>query len=384
MRWLILSSATGTGHNMRAASLEQWAAATYGNAVETHTHRVLEKTHKLYGFGVGLYNFIQRNCPRLHHIYFNYLEIAGMHRRGQRILGRDRFSQFVREWRPERVISVHAHTNHGFFDLARNACAGRGASDGPPPRCITYCGELYGGYGFSRHWTNPRVDGFIGATAETCAAAAAVGTPAGKIFEGGFLLRAGFYAPAAELERDAAALARQLELDRSAFTLLLSTGLAGANNHLPILKHLAASGRRLQVIALCARNSEIRRRIEHFAQRHPQLTVRALGQTERMPALKTLASVVVARPGTGATSEAIQIGTPIIHNGIGGVMPQELITVQYCRFHQCGLFGKTPREIAACVVHLIDHPAELAAQRARLQAARPAGRPEEICRWIHG
>lgn len=382
MRWLILSSATGTGHNMRAASLEQWVAATYGDSVQTHTHRVLEKTHRLYSFGVGLYNFIQRNCPRLHHVYFNYLEFAGMHRRGQKILGGDRFSKFVREWRPDRVISVHAHTNHGFFDLARNARAGEGRA--ASLRCITYCGELYGGYGFSRHWANPRADGFIGATVETCAAAAAVGMDSGKIYEGGFLLRSRFYLPADMLEQEAVALARQLEIDRSAFTLLLSTGLAGANNHLPILKHLAASGRRLQVIALCARNGETRRRIEHFAQQHPQLTVRALGQTEQMPALQSLASVIVARPGTGATSEAIQLGCPIIHNGIGGVMPQELITVQYCRFHQCGSVGRTPREIADRVVQLIDNPGELAAQRARLRSARPKGHPEQICRWIHG
>ncbi len=382
MRWLILSSATGTGHNMRASSLEKWVATTYGGEIETNTHRALEKTHKLYGFGVGLYNFIQRNCPRLHHIYFNYLEIAGMHRHSRNILGRERFSQFVRGWSPDRVISVHAHTNHGFFDLVRRACSGENGK--PRPRCITYCGELYGGYGFSRHWANPRADGFIGATAETCAAAAAVGTPAERIFDGGFLLRPEFYAPAAELERKAADMARQLELDRSAYTLLLSTGLAGANNHLAILKQLAASGRRMQVIVLCARNTAVKARVEHFAQRHPQLTIRTLGQTEQMPALETLASVIVARPGTGATSEAILLGTPLIHNGIGGIMPQELITVQYCRFHRCGLFGGSAREIAGHVVRLLETPKELAAQRAHLREAHPKGHPEAICRWIHG
>ncbi|AHF90758.1 UDP-N-acetylglucosamine:LPS N-acetylglucosamine transferase [Opitutaceae bacterium TAV5] len=379
MRWLILTSSTGTGHNMRADSLRQWSERVFGGAVETRVHATLENTHRLYRFGVGLYNFIQRNCPRLHHLYFNYLEIAGMHRRGARIMGGDRFSALVREWRPSRVISVHAHTNHGFFDLAHAALGGADR-----PRCITYCGELYGGYGFSRHWANPRADGFIGATAETCAAAAAVGTPAPAIFNGGFLLRPRFYEPEAGIERDADTLAAGLGLDRSVFTLLLNTGLAGANNHLPILRHLAASGRRLQVIALCGGNDETRRRIEAFAQRHPRLAIRTLGHTEKMPGLMRLASVVVARPGTGATSESILLGAPLIHNGIGGVMPQELITVQYCRFHACARFGSTPRDIAREALFLLDNPRELAAQRARLLAARPPGRPEDICRWIAG
>jgi processive 1,2-diacylglycerol beta-glucosyltransferase len=377
MRWLILTSSTGTGHNMRADSLRQWAAQVYGDAVEVRILHVLENTHGLYKFGVELYNVIQRRAPRLHHLYFNYLEAAAMHRRGSKILGRDAFTELVRDWRPDRVISVHAHTNHGFFDLAREALPDR------PPRCITYCGELFGGYGFSRHWVNPLADGFIGASAEVASAALAAGTPEKNVLFGGFMLRAPFYAPTAEIDRDADAFASELKLDRAAFTVLLSTGLAGANNHLPILRQLAASGKKLQIIALCAHNSAVRTRIEAFAAAHPALTIRALPHTDRIPALKRLVSVVVARPGTGATSEAILLGTPLIHNGIGGIMPQELITVRYCRQHACARLGASPRAIAREILDLLANPAALATLRENLRAARPPGRPEDIVRWIH-
>ena len=376
MRWLILTSSTGTGHNMRADSLRQWAAQVYGDTVEVRVHPVLENTHRLYKFGVELYNVIQRHAPRLHHLYFNYLEIAGMHRRGSKIMGRDTFSQLIRDWRPDRIISVHAHTNHGFFDLARLA------RPEAPPRCLTYCGELFGGYGFSRHWANPRADGFIGASPEVCAAARAVGTPDHRVLFGGFLLRPPFYVADAELEAAADAKAAKLSLDRGAFTVILSSGLAGANNHLAILRTLAASGQKLQVIALCSRNQTVRREIEAFAAAHPALTVRALDHTEKIPALLRLASVVVARPGTGATSEAILLGTPLIHNGIGGVMPQELITVQYCREHACARFGATPREIAREILELHAHPEKLAQLKTNLRSARPPGHPEQIVRWI--
>jgi processive 1,2-diacylglycerol beta-glucosyltransferase len=361
---------------MRADSLSRWASEILGSSVEVRIHSVLENTHGLYRFGVGLYNFIQRHSPRLHHLYFNYLEIAGMHRRGSQILGSDNFTRLVREWRPDRVISVHAHTNHGFFDLARAALPGR------PPRCLTYCGELFGGYGFSRHWANPRADGFIGATPEICAAARAVGTPDERVLFGGFLLRPPFYAPDDELEREAEAKARKYNLDRRAFTVVLSSGLAGANNHLAILRELAAGGRKLQVVVLCSRNTAVRREVEAFATAHPGLAIRALEHTDKIPALLRLASVVVARPGTGATSEAIQLGTPLIHNGIGGVMPQELITVQYCREHACARFGDSPRAIAREILDLHSHPEALEGMRARLSAARPPGHPEQIVRWI--
>jgi processive 1,2-diacylglycerol beta-glucosyltransferase len=376
MRWLILTSSTGTGHNMRADSLRQWAAQVYGATVKVRVHPVLENTHRLYRIGVELYNLIQRHAPRLHHLYFNYLEIAGMHRRGTKILGADTFSHLVREWRPDRIISVHAHTNHGFFDLARLA------RPEAPPRCLTYCGELFGGYGFSRHWANPRADGFIGATGEVCAAARAVGTPDNRVLPGGFLLRPPFYASEAELEAAALAKAAKYGLDRAGFTVILSSGLAGANNHLAILRTLAASGQKLQVLALCSRNQTVRREIEAFAAAHPALTIRALEHTEKIPALLRLASVIVARPGTGATSEAILLGTPLIHNGIGGVMPQELITVQYCREHACARFGSSPRDIAREILDLHAHPEKLAQLKINLRSARPTGHPEQIVRWI--
>lgn len=376
MRWLILTSSTGTGHNMRADSLRQWIARAHGDADEVRILPTLETTHGLYKFGVGLYNTIQRRAPRLHHLYFNYLELASMHRRGSKILGRDAFTDLVRDWRPDRVVSVHAHTNHGFFDLARAALPAR------PPRCVTYCGELFGGYGFSRHWVNPAADGFVAATGETRDAALAAGAPEARAILGGFLLRPAFYEPVETLDREADALAGELRLDRRAFTILLGTGLAGANNHLAILRELARSAQKLQVVALCGNNAAVRARIETLASAYPALTIRAIPHTEKIPALLRLASVLVARPGTGATSEAILLGTPIVHNAIGGVMPQEVITVKYCRRHACARLGATPRAVARELIDLAQNPAALAALRANLRSALPPGHPRDIVRWI--
>ena len=378
MRWLVLTSSTGTGHNMRAEALRLWTERLCGREVELHIHQTLETTHPLYRFGVGLYNTIQRRAPRLHHLYFNYLELAGMHRHSERILGRDKFTAAVAAFAPHRVISVHAHTNHGFFTLARQALPSA------PPRCITYCGELFGGYGFSRHWANPATDGFIGATPEVCAAARAVGAPAENVVHGGFLLRPSFYISEQDYDAQAAVLASDLGIDRHGFTVVLSTGLAGANNHLAILRHLAASGKKLQVIALCARNTAALRAVEVFAAGHPTLTIRAMGQTDRMPALLRLASAFVARPGTGATSEAIIAGAPLIHNGIGGIMPQELITVQYCRQHSCALTARTAREVAVQILNLSKDSSLAGALRHKLLDARPVGTPEKIIQWISG
>jgi processive 1,2-diacylglycerol beta-glucosyltransferase len=63
-------------------------------------------------------------------------------------------------------------------------------------------------------------------------------------------------------------------------------------------------------------------------------------------------------------------------------MPQELITVQYCKQHQCALLARTPTEIATAALRLKNEHGLDDSMRARLASARPAGRPETIVRWI--
>ena len=74
---------------MRANSFVHWTREAYGRAAanEIQIHKCLENTHLLYKFGVGLYNRIQRHAPWAHHVYFNFLEVAGLHYSRHRLLG---------------------------------------------------------------------------------------------------------------------------------------------------------------------------------------------------------------------------------------------------------------------------------------------------------
>ncbi len=327
MRILVLTSSTGGGHDMRARALRDWATRTdieHGGH-EVHIHQVLEETHPGYAFGVWLYNAIQRSMPRAHHVYFNFLEAAALHRRAGGIWGGKNFSARVAAYKPDVVVSTHAHLNHGFFALAR-AAAGRDRI-----RCITYCGELSGGYGFSRHWVNPQADGFIAATGTTLKAALDLRFPRQGACVGGFLLRPAFYQSPLDAAGRQAWVLGQLGMDPGKFLLVLSTGANGANNHLALLRALerAGIGDPPQVVALCGRNQHSLRRIEKWAAQRPGWPIRAMGPVEDMASLLQCASAVVARPGTGTTSEAIMCGCPVIFNGMGGIMPQESITLRY-------------------------------------------------------
>ncbi|NBB80127.1 MAG: UDP-N-acetylglucosamine--LPS N-acetylglucosamine transferase [Verrucomicrobia bacterium] len=325
-RLLILSSSTGSGHDMRAAALVQWVERLRGSEVGTRRYQALEESSTLDRFGVNLYNWIQRHCPWAHHIYFNFLEIAGLHRKVSHLRGKERLLAVIHDFRPDVVVSTHAHLNHAYFEAIRRAM------QPDPPRCLTYCGELHGSYGFSRHWVNPQADGFIAAVPSCAEAALARGMPKERVHLGGFLLKPAFY-----LKPDQAtetpphpSLFESLPADRPEGPLvLLGTGANGANNHLAILRSLDELKKPVTVIALCGRNAAVQAQLKNLA--CPPHTVVPLGYRDDMHDLLRAVDLAFIRPGTGSTCECIQSGCPILFNGIGGVMPQERITVHYMR-----------------------------------------------------
>ena len=115
---------------MRAHAFQRWAEQL--TDWDTRVYRPLEQGHGIYRLGVETYNSIQRLAPVLHHGYFNLLELAGLHRNPAWIIGSDRFVAAIDEYRPDVVVSTHAHLNHGYFTLAR-----RHLGD-DRVRCITY------------------------------------------------------------------------------------------------------------------------------------------------------------------------------------------------------------------------------------------------------
>lgn len=375
-RLLILSSSTGGGHDMRAGALAEWVKRLRGNEVRIRRYQALEESSPVDRFGVNLYNWIQRRCPRAHHLYFNFLEIAGLHRSVPLLRGRERLQAIVREFCPDVVVSTHAHLNHAFFTAIRRA------KRDAPPRCLIYCGELQGSYGFSRHWVNPRADGFIAAVPACAEAARERGMPEARIHLGGFLLKPAFFEPPETNPPPDRAAEREALFGKPVHgpVILLGTGANGANNHLAIIRSLRALPQPIHLIALCGKNEAARRSLENLSS--PPHTIRPLGYRDDMHRLLQLADLAFIRPGTGSASECIQARCPIFFNGIGGIMPQERITVSY--LHSLGLqpeVVRRPAQFGAAVDRLLGKPGSSAAldeQRSAFRRVNCGLTPERI------
>lgn len=369
-RILVLTAATGGGHDMRADALRRWTERLTN--WKTRTYRPLEVGSPLYRCGVDTYNWIQSHMPVLHHLYFGFLEHAALHSSARRILGAGRFRSALEAFRPDVVVSTHGHLNHGYFELARRQL---GKST---VRCVTYCGELGGGYGFSRHWVNPEADLFIGAVDATVDAAIALGMPENKAWLGGFLLRPSFYDDGVDSAQVRDFVERELNLDAGKFILLLATGAVGANNHRSILRQLEARGKGVQVVALCGRRASTHDALERWGARAKAVRLRCLRYREDMPLILRSVTAVVARPGTGTVSEAIQCGCPVILNGIGGIMPQESVTVRFALRHGIASSIRSAREIGELLDTWDRHPGELERIKRAMEHVRPSLGPRDI------
>ncbi len=345
----MLTSATGAGHDTHAYATAAWCKVIYGSTVEVRIDHTLEDSHVFNRGGVEFYNIIQRNAPWFHHIYYNLIELLEMLNHGTVSFGQDYYVRLLKEFQPDAILSVHDCLNLGYFEVAREVL-------GTHVRCGTYCTEFAGGYGFSRNWVNPRADRIFVRTDEAADEARRRMDPT-RVQVAGHWAPPAFYAPPLSDEEKGRTLAK-MGMDPRRFTLLLSTGGAGAQNHLRMLKALLPLQNQLQVIALCGRNAAARQEVEGWANRQPSLCVKALPFTEEMPRLLQVASAVFARAGATTAGEALLCGCPVIFNAFGGIMPQEMPTWRYFKAHRVGAIAYGPDKVVAILRHWLDKPKE--------------------------
>lgn len=370
-----MTSATGAGHDTHAAAAKAWCGRIYGDAVDVRIEHVLEDSHALCRAGVEFYNQIQLRAPWFHHVYYNLLEIPGFREHDDVWPGRDYCVRLLEEIRPDAVLSTHDCLNRGYFELARKVLGGG-------VRCATFCAEFGGGYGFSRNWVNRRADYFFARTGEAGQAARCLGMADERVVVSGHWAPPAFYSPPMEETERRKYLQEHLGLESDRFTLLLSTGGNGAQNHADILRELRAVGKEIQVVALCGRNEEGRASLEQWVAKEVDFPVRLLPFTREMPQLLKVCSAVVARAGATTAGESLLSGCPVIFNAMGGMMPQESPTWRYFQERGIEFRMSNPQGLVDVVRGWLDNPVEYDVFKKRLAEWRDGSTPERALRLL--
>jgi processive 1,2-diacylglycerol beta-glucosyltransferase len=370
-RILILTSSTGGGHDSRAYSLKTWLEEA--GCKEVRVEHLLENSSWLPRFGVWVYNTIQKGAPGLHNIYWHIAEVFARFQGKKLSFGRKYYLHLLDEFRPHLIVSMHDCLNRGYFQEARERL-------GNNVRTCTYCGEWSGGAGYSMNWMEPTADLFVSRTEDARNFAVASGMFPERCEVFCNLLQPRSFAPDMPPERRAA-LRREMGLDPDALTVLMAAGAAGANNHVRLLdKLIAIPG--TQAIAFCGKSERAKAKIERWRAKHPGFPLFVEGYSNRVHELLQASDCVVSRGGANTTAEALYHGCPIIFNRLGGVMPQEKLTIGYFLNHGAARQFSSPEDFADIIRYFATEPAALERLKAALKVLRREDRPEIFARRL--
>lgn len=323
VRILVLTSSTGAGHDTRAQAFAEWCFELYRHNVDVRIEQMLEKSSGFFSAGVRFYNWIQQKSPWIHKAFFLFVELLSLLNRRSVSFGRNYYEKVLREYQPHLVFSVHDCLNRGYFQTARRIL---GADK---VRCATYCGEFSGGFGYSINWVEPTADLYISRTATARDYAVKLGMPPERTRVRGHLMQPRQHIGFMDAAARRAYRVQELELRPDLLTVFLATGGNGANNHLAFLEQLLPYAARVQAVVICGRNREAYNQVLHWRIEHPQLHCFLDGFSEQVHLLMQISDVIVTRGGTTSCAKALHFGCPIVFNALGGIMPQESLTVKF-------------------------------------------------------
>ena len=372
IRILVLTSSTGGGHDARASAFAEWCFQLYRHEVDVRIEQMLEKSSAVNRAGVDLYNRIQLRAPWVHKVFYAFIEMLSYLNSRTVTFGRAYYLNVLRDYRPHLVFSVHDCLNRGYFQLARTILGQERV------RCVTYCGEFSGGWGYSRNWIEPTVDRYYSRTPTARDYAVKCGIPPERARVRGSLMSPRAYLEVLSAVDRRVYLSKRFGLDPDLFTVFLATGGNGANNHLELLPALARHQSRCQAIVICGRNRDTFNTLIHWRANHPDFNCYIEGYSEISHLLIQVCDAIVTRGGTTTCAKALHFRCPIIFNAFGGIMPQEELTWKF--FHNGADSPKieSATDFATLLDSWMAEPAAYAHARDKFVALRYEENPTEI------
>ena len=354
VRILILTSSTGGGHDARAEAFAEWCFQLYRHEVDVRIEQMLEKSSVVNRAGVGFYNRIQKVAPWLHTAFYTFVELLSYINSRDVTFGRSYFISVLREYQPHLILSVHDCLNRGYFQLARETLGADRV------RCVTYCGEFSGGWGYSRNWIEPSVDLYFSRTPTARDFAVKSGiAPEKSRVRGNLMLPRALLETVTPAERGNFRVKR-LGLRPDLFTVFLATGGNGANQHLELLPKLVKYADRVQAIVICGKNKQSYNELVHWRANHPEFNCYLEGYSEVVHLLMQASDAIVTRGGTTTCAKALHFRCPIIFNAFQGIMPQEELTWKFFRNGAASNKIENAADFARIIDTWMDDPATYA------------------------
>ena len=358
---LILSVSAGAGHMRAAQAIEAYATQDDGHgprAIASHLdvmEFVTPAFRKMYtDFYIKLVNKAPALWGYLYHATHDAPKDSTMQRlrRGVERLNTRALMAQIAAFAPDAIICTH------FLPAELLSRALRERQLACPVWVQVTDFDLH------RMWVHDHMQGYFAATDEVAFRMRHEGIPAERIHVTGIPVM-----PAFAKALDRSACAQAFGLDPARKTILLMGGGAGLGSLDTIAARLLALDGGFQLIVLAGKNAAALAALQKLAAQYPGRLL-AQGFTSEVERLMACADLVITKPGGLTTSECLALGLPMIVNS--PIPGQEERNADYLLEQGVALKAFDGVTLEYRVRHLLDHPEQLQAMRAKALAL---GRP---------
>ncbi len=360
MRVLIAMSDTGGGHRSLAAAVRAGLVQQYPELQVQIADLFRPGSPTLAWRVVRLYGPVIRRAPGMYGVLFHVANLPGVYPalvEAYKPSLLPRLVNFLREHRPDLVVSVHPLLNRLLLHAVERL-----------PRRVPVAAVVSELVTVHRSWVEPGISYYSVATEEARAYMRRWKAPMDRIEVTGLPVDPRFR-PRSGPDLEVRA---ELGLRSDRLTLLVMAGGEGTSVLLPAVKALGFSGLPIQLIIVCGRNEALERRVRALG---IPVEHRVFGFTDRVPELMAASDIVVTKGGPQTLAEAFAVGRPVI---VVQTLPgQEEGNDAYVEAHGAGIHAPSVERLFEAVVWLVDEPAEAGRMA---ENARRLGKPEAAFR----
>jgi processive 1,2-diacylglycerol beta-glucosyltransferase len=304
-RVLIMSVSAGMGHIKAAAALEKTFAADK-RVVEVINNDALQYTNKLFrDFYSTFYTSLVKSAPNFLGWWYKTSDEPWRTDTMRHMIDRlntKPLVRFIRDFDPHIIVCTHFMPAGIISHLIATE------------QLQAQLSIVVTDFDFHAMWLSRAFHRYFVAIDETKAYLEMLGMPKDRITVSGIPIDPVFGKPVIRTQECVL-----LGLDPSKPILLLSAGAMGISPTDFILEQLLLLRHQAQLLVVCGRNEDLRRRIEQRLQNLHNPAVRVFGYTEEMHRWMKMADLFIGKPGGLTTAEAVASGLPMcVFNPIPG------------------------------------------------------------------
>ena len=300
-RILLLSASAGAGHVRAAEAVEKAFQATADDLEVRHLD-VLNYTNKVFRHLYSkAYIDLVNKMPEVPGWIYDKLDKPWKNERRRLALDKLNTRSFVKmlgEYQPDMIVCTHFLPAEIVSWLkAKERIASRQAI-------------VVTDFDVHAMWLVHHFEHYFVAIDEARVYLEALSIPAEKITVSGIPID-----PVFAEKKDKLEMRRKHELDPDRLTILLSAGGFGVGSVEPLISAVKSLQHRAQVVAICGRNEELRKRLlktSSTVKAEENVLVKPIGYTREMDEFMSAADLVLGKPGGLTTSEGLAKGLAFV------------------------------------------------------------------------